>query len=210
MNSPDSRLMDTRTLRRQLQRQRASQPLVLQQTLSARMVQHLRRSALFRQARHIALYLPVRGEADPRALRRQTHPQQYFYLPVLAPCRKGELWFVRWDAHTRFRQNRFRIPEPYPHYRRQCNARHLDLVITPLVGFDTTGTRMGMGGGFYDRTFAFKRRARQALRPRLIGYAFDFQNVSQLTRQTWDVALDAVVTESGLRYFCKPCPTGTR
>lgn len=172
------------------------------------MVQHLRRSALFRQARHIALYLPVRGEADPRALRRQTHPQQYFCR--ISPVSQGRIVVCALGCFPRFRQNRFRIPEPYPHYRRQCNARHLDLVITPLVGFDATGTRMGMGGGFYDRTFAFKRRTRRALRPRLIGYAFDFQNVPQLTRQTWDVALDAVVTESGLRYFCKPCPTGTR
>ena len=192
----------TRQLRQQLRRQRATQSVKQQRALSARMVQHLQRSSLWCKARHIALYLPVRGEADPRKLRQYALPHQRFYLPVLAPCRRGALWFVRWDEQTRFRQNRFRIPEPFAHYHQQRTARALDLIITPLLGFDATGTRMGMGGGFYDRTFAFKRFAKPyRQRPLLVGYAFDFQKVNGLTRQPWDVALDAVVTESGLQYF---------
>ncbi len=192
----------TQQLRQQLRRQRTGQPLAQQQALSAQMVQHLRRSSAWRKARHIALYLPVRGEADPRTLRQYALPHQRFYLPVLAPCRRGELWFVRWDNHTRFRLNRFRIPEPIANAAQQRAARALDLIITPLVGFDTTGTRMGMGGGFYDRTFAFKRIQRPyRQRPLLVGYAFAFQQVNNLKRQPWDVVLDAAVTESGLQYF---------
>ena len=148
-------------------------------------------------------YLPVRGEADPRGIRRRALPRQQFYLPVLSPFRHDKrLWFIRWNAQTRFRLNRFRIPEPLPRYRQQRAARWLDLVITPLVAFDRSGTRMGMGGGFYDRTFAFKRRATlHTSRPPLIGIAYDFQAIDKLVRQPWDIPLNGLVSETQFFHF---------
>lgn len=189
------------SLRRTIQRQRSalSQPEQIQ--LSQQAVARLTAQRLFRNARHIALYLPVRGEADPRSVRHRALPRQHFYLPVLSPFRDGRLWFVRWDKSTRFRLNRFRIPEPYPHYRQHRPARWLDLVIAPLVAFDHTGTRMGMGGGFYDRTFAFKRCTMASLRPYLCGLAYHFQQAESLTRQPWDVPLDLVTSDSSFFRF---------
>jgi 5-formyltetrahydrofolate cyclo-ligase len=111
------------------------------------------------------------------------------------------LWFVRWDKTTRFRLNRFRIPEPYPDYRRSRPARWLDLVVMPLVAFDAQGTRMGMGGGFYDRTFACKRTHAQPQRPLLCGFAYDFQKVAYLQRQRWDIPLNQVVSDAGFFHF---------
>jgi 5-formyltetrahydrofolate cyclo-ligase len=167
------------------------------------MARHLSQQSVFRNARHIALYLPVRGEADPRGIRRHALPRQQFYLPVLAPFRHDKrLWFIRWNAQTRFRLNRFRIPEPLPRYRQQRAARWLDLVITPLVAFDRSGTRMGMGGGFYDRSFAFKRRATlHTSRPPLIGIAYDFQAIDKLVRQPWDIPLNGLVSETQFFHF---------
>ena len=201
MTSPTFDDLTTPALRRALKRQRAHQSSQQQQYGASRMVRYLRHTPAFRRARHIALYHPVRGEADPRALAKAILPHQTLYLPVLAPGRRGELWFMPWLPNTRFRLNRFRIPEPVACYTQQRPARWLDWVVTPLLAFDAHGSRLGMGGGFYDRTFAFKRRQHVVQRPWLIGYAFAFQQVRQLQRQIWDVPLDAAVTENGWQYF---------
>ncbi|MBJ6608936.1 MAG: 5-formyltetrahydrofolate cyclo-ligase [Candidatus Thiothrix moscowensis] len=189
------------TLRRNIRQQRAALPGKQQQRLSQQIARHLHGNAHFRKAIHIALYIPVRGEADPRSLRTWALPRQHFYLPVLSPFRDQRLWFIHWDQHTRFRHNRFQIPEPRICYARSRPARWLDLVITPLVAFDHTGTRMGMGGGFYDRTFAFKRTLAHQPRPHLSGYAYAFQQANALLRQPWDVPLDSACTESGFSLF---------
>lgn len=188
-------------LRRQLRQQRSKLSATTRRTLSRNIVRHLRQSRLFRNARHIALYLPVRGEADPRLLYMSGLPRQQFYLPVLSPFGDKRLWFVRWDKTTRFRNNRFQIPEPYPPYKRRRPARWLDLIITPLVAFDGHGSRLGMGGGYYDRTFVFKKRQTPQRRPTLCGFAYDFQKVEQLSRQSWDIPLDAIVTETSFFSF---------
>lgn len=182
-------------LRRTIRKQRANLPTATRQQRSIRIAGNIARQPVFRKARHIALYIPVRGEADPRYLLKQASGRQYFYLPVLSPF-SPSLWFVRWDKQTRFRNNRFNIPEPWPRHKRRRPARWLDLVITPLVAFDQTGSRLGMGGGFYDRTFAFRQRKSLHGKPLLLGYAYDFQQTGKLSRQTWDIPLDAIATES--------------
>lgn len=188
-------------LRRQLRRQRAVLSPHLQQQYAKQAVRHLGQQAIWRNARHIALYLPVRGEIDPTVLRKLALPRQRFYLPVLSPFHDKHLWFVRWDKHTRLRLNRFKIPEPVPHYARSRPARWLDLVIAPLVAFDLQGNRLGMGGGFYDRTFAFKRNQHHHVQPCLCGFAYHFQQVTALNNQVWDVPLDAVCTNHGFFSF---------
>lgn len=93
--------------------------------------------------------------------------------------------------------NRFGIPEPVQSRRHPPGI--LDLVVVPLVGFDAKCNRMGMGGGFYDRCFAH-RLARQHSGPRLVGLAFDCQQVDELPVEPWDVPLDAIVTQSHVFY----------
>ena len=66
----------------------------------------------------------------------------------------------------------------------------------PLVAFSAAGTRLGMGGGYYDRSFAF-RHGRGAP-PRLVGVGYGFQREDALAAEPWDVPLDAVATEAGL------------
>ncbi len=94
--------------------------------------------------------------------------------------------------------NRFGIPEPQArhgaHPARRLPAWALDLILLPLVGFDDDGQRMGMGGGFYDRTLAFTRRP--GPRPHLIGLAHECQRVESLPVAPWDVPLDAIVSDA--------------
>ena len=80
-------------------------------------------------------------------------------------------------------------------------ARNLDLVIVPLLGFDQDCNRIGMGGGYYDRSFAFRRRFKHVKRPYLLGVAHEAQRVERIKAQPWDVSLDAVVTEKNL--YCR-------
>lgn len=187
-------------LRKQIRRQRLKQTKAIQQQLSKQAIQHLSRHRIFRSAQTIALYLPVRGEADPRFLLKFAQPKQRFFLPVLSLSRDSKLIFVEWTRQTSFRKNRFNIPEPLLAKRRILSPRQLDLVITPLVAFDKQGSRLGMGGGFYDRSFAAKHYLK-CKRPLLVGFAYPFQEFESLERQTWDIPLDASCTAEGLSFY---------
>ena len=154
---------------------------------------HLVGSRLFMNCRRLSAYIPVRGEA--RRLGKSV------YLPVLAPFGEDRLWFVHWHPEIPLVPNRFGIPEPKRRRTDLLSPTQLDVALAPLVGFDDLGNRLGMGGGFYDRTFAFLRHRARWHRPILIGYAYDFQQVDRLQSHDWDVRLDGVVTEQGLTMF---------
>ena len=100
------------------------------------------------------------------------------------------------------RRSRLGIDEP--DNARSIGARWLDLVFLPLVGFDRSGVRLGSGGGFYDRAFAFRRWRQAWHAPRLVGLAYAFQQVAHIAAAAHDVRMDAVITEEG---FIR-CTTG--
>ncbi len=153
---------------------------------------------LFTNSGRIALYMAVDCELDTGPLIECCwHSGKSVYLPVLSSDRHARLDFVRYHRHSLLRPNRFGIPEPVALRGDTLSARALDLVLTPLVGFDVQGNRLGMGGGFYDRTFAFLRNRRHWKKPRLIGLAYGFQQFAALGREAWDVPLDGVITETG-------------
>ncbi|HEB94175.1 MAG TPA: 5-formyltetrahydrofolate cyclo-ligase [Gammaproteobacteria bacterium] len=157
-----------------------------------------RRHRLFCRARRVAAYLPNDGELDPMPLMALAWAiGKQVYLPVLSHLRSDHLLFAPYAPGDALRENRFGIPEPVVSLRHMVDLKTLDLVLTPLVAFDGQGNRLGMGGGFYDRSFAFLRRRRYWLKPHLVGMAYDFQRVDYLERQHWDVPLQGVVTEKG-------------
>lgn len=188
-------LPNKKLLRQELKHRRAALSPLQQANYSQQALRHLLTQPRIRSARLIALYWPVRGEISPLQLKILALPQQRLYLPIVRRL-ASPLRFVRWTKYTRFQTNRFHIPEPWPRYKQAIAAKSLDIVLMPLVAFDEQGTRLGMGGGFYDRSFAFKQK-RRFKRPLLVGFAYQFQRVSQLERASWDIALDAVVTEDG-------------
>ena len=189
--------MSIQQLRQRMKKQRKQLSVSQQQHLSEKMVMHLSSSPVYQEARNIALYLPVNGEADPCQLfHRNRDISKKFYLPVLSDCAELPLDFVQWHAETQFKTNIYAISEPIYQAEESILATQLDLVIMPLLAFDPKGNRLGMGGGYYDRSFAFKRQAQYRYSPLLVAYAYGFQMQTQLTTQAWDVPVDAYVTEN--------------
>ncbi|WHI51593.1 5-formyltetrahydrofolate cyclo-ligase [Microbulbifer sp. MLAF003] len=158
----------------------------------------LSRIPQIKRARHIGMFWPMDGELDVRHLLRR-YPNKYFYLPVLPVEPHPHLGFRRWAGEPLSFRNRFNIPEPVRSPSRAPNL--LDLVLVPLVAFDPSGARLGMGAGFYDRTFEHKLLL-PGTGPQLIGAAHQLQCVEQLPTDNWDIPLDMVVTEKRI-YRCR-------
>ena len=184
-------------LRRLLRKARRELSPSEQRQAARGLYRQLAQHPLFRRAKHISLYLPTDGEIDPRLLLREAQRRgKITYLPVLSAWPKTKMVFQRIAPGEKLVLNRFRILEPRINHARQRKVWALDLVLLPLVGFDATGGRLGMGGGFYDRTLAKVKG-----KPLKIGWAYDFQCVEQLDAHPWDVNLDMAVTPSRLWRF---------
>lgn len=167
--------------------------------MAGALARHLGASLRVRGARRVACYLSNDGEMrlDPVMDFLRANGRQ-----VLLPALHGDgLWFLPYDRDTRLAPNRFGIPEPVVTGRARCRARDLDVVFMPLVAFDTTGNRLGMGGGFYDRTFSYLRHRAFWTKPLLIGIAYEFQRLESLPSRPWDVPLQGVATEERLYRF---------
>jgi 5-formyltetrahydrofolate cyclo-ligase len=141
----------------------------------------------------VALFLSFDGELDTRPLIEQLWLSgKKVYLPVLHPFSPGNLLFLYYHPHSELVVNRLKIQEPKLDVRDVLPLSELDVLITPLVAFDAQGQRLGMGGGFYDRTL--QNWQQHGLQP--VGYAHDCQLVDTLPTEKWDIPLPAVVTPS--------------
>jgi len=149
----------------------------------------------------IALYSPLPHELDitPLLALVRRHGARV-YLPRISDRRRCRMRFV--EATGPMRPNRLGILEPAA--VGPIGARWLDMVFVPLVGFDARGMRLGMGAGYYDRAFAYRRLRRVWHKPRLIGIGYALQRVPRLAEAPHDVRLDAIVTEEGVL----ECATG--
>ncbi|MDU1950825.1 5-formyltetrahydrofolate cyclo-ligase [Atlantibacter hermannii] len=143
------------------------------------------------EAQTVAAFLSFDGELDTRPLIEGLwRAGKKVYLPVLHPFSAGNLLFLRYFPDSDLVLNHFKIHEPALDVRHVLPLNKLDVLITPLVAFDTTGQRLGMGGGFYDRTLQNWRA--HGLFP--VGYAHDCQQVDALPVEKWDIPLPAVIT----------------
>jgi 5-formyltetrahydrofolate cyclo-ligase len=146
-----------------------------------------------RPGMRVAIYASFREELDSAPLIRLARERGCrIFLPRI-DTRTISMKFVEAVAGARETTNHLGIVEP--HGTQPIGARWLDLVLLPLVGFDAHGMRLGMGGGYYDRTFAYRNRHVAWRGPRLVGVAYSFQQVPSISREWHDVPLDAVVTE---------------
>lgn len=192
MNPPVSRAQ----LRRQLRQRRRALSRAQQRAAACRLQRAMAQDLRFIRARHIAFYLANDGEIDPAPLMQQARRLgKHCYLPVLSRWPSTAMRFQRLTKGQRWQHNRFGIREPRAQRSLQVKAWRLDLVLLPLVGFDAAGNRLGMGGGFYDRAFAWRRWRTHTRRPRLLGLAHHCQQVEHLDGASWDIPLDAVVTD---------------
>jgi len=174
---------DRPALRRRLRAARRAVPASERPVAAAAIDRALLRLGLPKPGMRISAFEPYDGEIDPGViLARARALGCQVYLPEITHMRRRKLRFV---------------PEGNPGPNGALNPRWLDLVLVPLVGFDARGYRLGVGGGFYDRHFAFLRHRRTWDRPLLLGVAFEVQRVDRFAEQEHDVPLWGVVTEKG-------------
>lgn len=155
-------------------------------------------------ASSIACYLPNDGEIDLRPFMHacwalnQALPL-HTSLPVLHPVCKGHLLFLRYTATTPMCVNKYNIEEPVLACPDVIPTFHHQVILMPLVGFDENGNRLGMGGGYYDRTLATVHS--HTNKPKLVGIAHDCQQVAQLPVQHWDIPVDTIITPTQQLHF---------
>ncbi|WKE65119.1 5-formyltetrahydrofolate cyclo-ligase [Gallaecimonas kandeliae] len=147
------------------------------------------------QAQSLALYLASDGELDPAPLMEALWAAgKTVLLPVLHPFTPGHLLFLHHDPAEPMAINRFGIPEPALDVRKLVPTEQVDLVFTPLVAFDGAGHRLGMGGGFYDRTL-------ECYQGPVVGLAHDCQQYPALPAMAWDKPLSLIVTPKQIKRF---------
>jgi 5-formyltetrahydrofolate cyclo-ligase len=187
------------TLRKQLRAGRLalSEPDHRHRSLAA--AKAVARLRFFRAGARVALYLPFDGESDTSALvaaARRRGVQAF--VPVVSDRRHGRLRFYRLTGATV--PGEFGISVPRLRLT-PISPQWLNLIVIPLVGVDGEGRRLGMGGGYYDRALAFRRRRRCWKGPHLVGLAFERQRTKVQFADAWDLRLDSLATESGLEHF---------
>ncbi len=185
-------------LRKQLRQQRRSLDDDTQAHHSVLLSHHLSNSNIYKRSKRIAAYLAEDGEIDTEFLIYSAwKANKQIYLPVLSPF-ANRLYFAPYKPDEKMKLNRFQIAEPDVHPKHWLKPQQLDLILMPLVGFDSQGNRLGMGGGFYDRSLAFSRFQKQQHKPYLVGLAHQLQQVEQLPHETHDVPVQMIVTEQGI------------
>jgi 5-formyltetrahydrofolate cyclo-ligase len=184
-------------MRRLLRATRTALAPSIRQRADARIRGYLAHSHWLQPSRRIAIYSSMGDEVATAALRVLCRKRGCkVYLPRITDFGARRMRFCR-DPGTRLPINRMGIAEPA---LREClPAQALSLILLPILGFDKQGTRLGYGGGFYDRDLAF--RLQQPAPPVLIGLAYACQELAFIARATHDVALDGIVTEQGIRWF---------
>lgn len=177
-------------LRRLMRKRRGALDAREQAAAGLALAQRVEQLDAWRHCSRVALYLPADGEiaTDVIAARARAQARQVF-LPVLDGDQ--HLAFALWQADSPLQPNRFNIPEP-PAGSARCAVADLDILCLPLVAWDSSGGRLGMGGGFYDRTLAGMTG------PLLVGLAHGCQEVERVPRDDWDIELDYVATDSAL------------
>lgn len=170
----------------------------VQQQHSRALCVNIAKQVIYKNSRNIACYIANDGEIDPYLIIEHARFScKNVYLPVLSPLHNS-LYFAPYRPDSGLKLNRFSIPEPVCHPSTWISARQLDLLLLPLVAFDSQGNRLGMGGGFYDRTLAYLRHRQHWKKPVLAGLAHEIQKTARLNTQSWDIPLNYIITEKQL------------
>ena len=180
-------------IRNQIRQRRRALTPEQQHDFALRMAERIAAHPRILAAQNVAVFLSFDGELDTGPLIERLWQQGVrVYLPVLHPFSAGNLLFLRYAPDTLLVSNRFNILEPQLDVRNVLPVGELDVVLTPLVAFDSAGQRLGMGGGFYDRTLQNWQHAG----PYPIGLAHDCQQVDKIPTEHWDIPLPEIVTPS--------------
>jgi len=186
--------METRSqLRKTIRHRRNALSDIEQRQAGLVLTESLSHHKKIQQASRIAIYLSNDGELSTTSFIDWCwQNKKDVYLPVVHPFSSGNLLFLRYQPTTELLSNAYGILEPKLDVTKVSPLAELDVICTPLVAFDTTGARLGMGGGFYDRSLAHWQQTK--LYP--IGLAHDCQLVENVPMESWDVPLPEIITPS--------------
>jgi 5-formyltetrahydrofolate cyclo-ligase len=188
------------TLRNDIRKQFLKKRLALspsqQKSASLTIARYCSQLELFQKSQHIAYYYAFRGEIDPNPLINMAEQaNKQAYLPILTA--EKTLAFGSYKLGDTLAPNRYHIMEPISGTCQLIAINQLDIILVPLVAFDNKNNRLGMGAGYYDKTFAFLKKQLRPSCPQLIGLAYEWQRVESLFAEDWDVPLDRIITEEG-------------
>ncbi len=151
----------------------------------------------FHQAINVGVYYAANGEiATSTIINKILETKKNCYLPIVNQ-KENTLFFVKYNEGDTLSKNQFGILEPSKSAENKANVIDLiklDFLVTPLVAFDVKGNRLGMGLGFYDKTFAYKKNNKNQ-KPFMCGLAYEFQKLPEIIPNEWDIPLDCVITE---------------
>ena len=182
---------DRAELRRSLRQRRRALPAQVRIAAAEALADRLLALPFLPASGYVAGYWAMDGEIGLHAFQLRLPSSLVYCLPVLRD--DGHLRFSPWRAGDPLVTNRFGIPEPDVEPDAALGADDMAMLVLPLVGFDASCQRLGMGGGWYDRSLASRNQAPAP--PWLVGAGFGVQRVESLAHETWDVRLDAVCCE---------------
>ena len=183
-------------LRQQLRQRRRDIPAAARIAAAEALAANLLALPFADVAGPVAGYWAMDGEIGLHAFQLRLPAPLTYCLPLLHD--DGTLRFAPWRAGDPLVTNRYGIPEPDVTPAGALRAEDMAVLVMPLVGFDADCHRLGMGGGWYDRSFAFRQR--RSAPPWLVGVGFAAQQVPALPVEDWDVAVDALCTEQATFY----------
>lgn len=194
--------MNRQQLRKVMRKKRRAVTPLQHRLAAYRLRANLKSLPAFRRAKHLGLYLQNDGEIDPAlALKWAWSVGKRCYLPILSHRDAQPMLYGEVRPDTRFTANKFGIAEPLCARHQLIKAHQIDCLLMPLVAYDEQANRLGMGGGYYDRTLEFTRRHALYHHPKLIGLAHHFQKVPALPFASWDVPIQIIVTDREVRRF---------
>lgn len=197
--------MDNKSIRKKIRSFRNALSYDEQQNLSSLIVENIISSTLFKKSKNFALFLPNDNEPDlSRLIAYAWAKGKNCYLPVLGQKFEPRLSFQLYTPDSQMIFNRYGIPEPFDSPKTRLKSWRLDLILMPLVAFDCNGNRIGMGGGFYDRTLQYRRYRKIWQKPPLMGVAYAEQQLtSAIKAENWDIPLDYIATNGEIKSFRK-------
>jgi 5-formyltetrahydrofolate cyclo-ligase len=190
MNDPSTRM---KRLRNNGKAERRSMSPSERSRASRRISDRFLNSRYFLASDAIGCYVSTWDEVDTSAIiERAWRAKKRIFLPVTSA--HGKMTFHETLPETELTRNHFGLWQPVA--GKAIDVNNLDVVVTPLVSFDSQGNRIGMGGGYFDRTFAFLGNRQYWHRPKLIGVAFECQRAEKISPNPWDIPVFRVFTEA--------------
>ena len=187
--------MSDHDMRRELRIKRNKLTSIEQKKSADILARLIHNEQLLNNVKNIGIYLENDGEiGTSQLLKMALESNISCFLPVLDSLTQNNLCFVRYDNDTPLHKNKFGILEPSLNEKKLIDPVKLDVIFLPVVGFDRSGSRLGMGGGYYDRALAFTKVSKLD-KPKLVGLAHSIQEIKSISRQVWDIPINFIATD---------------